>query len=396
MCAQDVSKDGRRAVDADLQVFDLVSGALLARVDPGDADVWTARLTYDGLYVIWLDRLSVRVARVADGALVAHACSHERPTGLCTLDARYTLVVGREDGRVLMMTLVPSRYAADGPRSPAEGPRYGAEGPRYAAEGLRYAADGPRYAAEGPRYDAEGPRYGAEGPRYAAEGPRYGTTPPRSAAEGLRYGAEGPRYAAEGPRYAAEGTRYGATPPRSAAERAALLHAAHDCDVSGLDALYRRRCSGQATRDGDLARASDTIRGALALRARAPLLSTATPKATDAAAWAAGAAAEYRRSCSSSSRGSADDLVAVASDVAGAGEDPLSRRSHSVTDLLAVCTLTRSPPPPLRTPPSAAHKHKFFGCLWDFGATIRSRRRKKHRRRTTADTDSLRDRMPSV
>ena len=361
MCAQDVSKDGRRAVDADLQVFDLASGALLARVDPGDADVWTARLTYDGLYVIWLDRLSVRVARVADGALVAHACSHERPTGLCTLDARYTLVVGREDGRVLMMTLVPSRYAADGPRSPAEGPRYGAEGPRYAAEGLRYAADGPRYAAEGPRYDAEGPRYGAEGPRYAAEGPRYGTTP-----------------------------------PRSAAQRAALLHAAHNCDVSGLDALYRRRCSGQATRDADLARASDTIRGALALRARAPLLSTATPKATDAAAWAAGAAAEYRRSCSSSSRGSADDLVAVASDVAGAGEDPLSRRSHSVTDLLAVCTLTRSTPPPLRTPPSAAHKHKFFGCLWDFGATIRSRRRKKHRRRTTADTDSLRDRVPSV
>jgi len=100
-------------------------------------------------------------------------------------------------------------------------------------------------------------------------------------------------------------------------------------------------------------------------------------------------------------RCSADELLTSASAL-------MDRRSRSVTDVMALCTLNRnedylspaatSPPantaartPPL--PPTPAHK--FLSSLWDFGAHIRKKKARKHRRRAQTDNDS-RDRMPSV
>ena len=111
---RDISKDGAVAVDANLQVFDLDTGALKSSIDHNlDADFSFVRLTDDGRYVVWVDKLSVKVGRACDGALVAHACTHERPTSLCTLDSGYVLVVGREDGRILMMKLLPPEQSDD-------------------------------------------------------------------------------------------------------------------------------------------------------------------------------------------------------------------------------------------------------------------------------------------
>jgi len=292
---QDVSKDGALAVDADLRVFDLDTGQMTSRIDHAvDAatDKEFVRLTDDGEYVVWLDKSSVKVGRVSDGALVGHACTHERPTSLSMLDCGYVLVVGREDGRILMMKLV--------------------------------ADDGPQ---------------------------------PRA---------------------------------HSADERCTAIHGRQTCSEearSAFDAVYRR-CA-QPVRDGDLPRASESIRAALGQRAKAPLLTTATPKSPDSAA------DKYRRSYSQlppmmSPALSCHDIARSTDDLSTAGtgdEGDLMRRSHSVTDILAGCTLHAASPAP-------THKHKFLGCLWDFGATLRNRR-KKYRRRVPAETDA-RDRMPSV
>lgn len=108
---KDMSKDGRIAVDGYLQVYDVKTGRML--VDLGDADDENkefsfVRLTYDGLYVVWIDKVSVKAKRVSDGVLVANISTHERPTSLVTLDYGYILVVGRDDGRVLVMKLIPN------------------------------------------------------------------------------------------------------------------------------------------------------------------------------------------------------------------------------------------------------------------------------------------------
>jgi len=118
---RDISKDGALAVDANLQMFDLESGALKSRIDHSlDGDFSFVRLTDDGRYIVWVDKLSVKVGRTCDGTLIAHACTHERPTSLCLLDAGYVLVVGREDGRILMMKLLPSddRFVDVSPQRP--------------------------------------------------------------------------------------------------------------------------------------------------------------------------------------------------------------------------------------------------------------------------------------
>ena len=333
---RDVSKDGRVAVDANLQVFSLETGALKLRVGDNVGDLTFVRLTYDGRYVVWVDKLSIKVARVCDGAVIADTYTHERVTSLCVLDYGYVLVVGREDGRIIMMKVLPD------------------------------CVDSHR--------------------------------------------------------------------PRTAQERCSLLHSRQMCPddvIASFDSLYQ--CAAHSVKDSELLRPPDSIRHVLALRAKAPLLSTAMWKAADdkyrrsysqlhdsgtltgASSYhdIAGSSSTYDIAGSSSCL---SDLSPVTADMAGASL--IDRRSHSVTDVLALCTLSRHCPgihgtaspthstnsptygttsptataaasPPLRTP-----AHKFLGYIWEFGASIRSRR-KKYRRRARAETNK-RDRMPSV
>jgi len=339
---RDISRDGMLAVDASVQVFSLDTGALKSRIDhqlEGDKDFSFVRLTDDGQYVVWVDKLSVKVGRVSDGSLIAHACTHERPASLSTLDCGYVLVVGRQDGRILMMSLLPDSQQL-------------------------------------------------------------------------------------------------ASRPRNADERCTMMHRRlmfSDKLKAGLDTMYQ--CSVHSVRDAELQRASESIRSVLAQRAKAPLLSTAMSRiAVDPAA------DKYQRSYSQltpisdlheASRltaaesyhditGSAscldDDLSPVtvadrrSADDDVAGEHMLNRRSRSVTDVMASCTLKKhdvrfqSRGASLTRAAAAAATagsqartpaQKFIGCLMDFGANIRSKRKKYPRRRLVTDTDN-RDRMPSV
>ena len=110
---KDLSKDGQLAVDAKLQVYDLATGKLRADLsDEEDKEYHFVRFTYDGLYVVWVDEFSVRVRRVEDGALVAHTSTHERPMSLQTMDFGYIMILGREDGRMLFMKLMPTKSSA--------------------------------------------------------------------------------------------------------------------------------------------------------------------------------------------------------------------------------------------------------------------------------------------
>lgn len=301
----DVSKDGRLAVDARLQVFNVDTGELVSRLHHDDSEpVQLVRLTDDGVYVVWLDKWSVRVSRVSDGSLVAHTCTHERPTSLSMLHHGYVLVVGREDGRMLMMTLVTD------------------------ARHMQLSSC-----------------------------------------------------------------------TQTAAQRSSVIH---NCEWTccerangSFDVLYRH--SVQSVRDSELVRASDNIRTTLVHRAKAPLLSTATSLAASslAASPLAGspvaAGDQYRRSYSSLT---GDHELTCSSDDVSAHDDgrcavlsDMQRRSQSVTDLLGVRCDTGAVLP--------AHRaHRLLSYLWEFGVSIRSRR-KKHRRPTPADIES-RDRMPSV
>jgi len=192
---RDVSKDGLVAVDASLQIYDLDTGALKLHVASAgpDQDFTFVRLTYDSQCVVWVDRLSVKVARVSDGVLIADICTHERPTSLCVLDCGYLLVVGREDGRILMMRLLP---------------------------------------------DDAGQHFS----------------------------------------------------PHTAEERCSILHSRRTCSKANFDVEYQ--CAVQSVRDSELVRASESVRSILTQRAKAPLLSTATNKPTDATT------ERYRRSYS--------------------------------------------------------------------------------------------------
>lgn len=329
---RDMSKDGRLAVDANLQVFSLDTGQMRSQVDhnvDADRDFTFVRLTYDGEHVVWVDKLSVKVSRVCDGSLIAQTCTHERPTSLCTLDYGYVLVVGGEDGRILMMKLLPVSQRCFVGR------------------------------------------------------------------------------------------------PHSAEERSSIIHSSEACTDrvrASFDTIYQS--GAHSVRDGELPRASESTRCILAHRAKAPLLSTAKLKMVDAAAdkylrsysqmtpisdlsegGALTGASSYHDIVSSTDesvavhRRSCDDSAVV---MCGSESAMFTdRRSRSVTDVMALCTLQHrdaaaSPtapvtsPPPLRTP-----AHKFLSYLSDFGATIRSRRRKHRRRQAAADANN-RDRMPSV
>jgi len=347
---RDISKDGMFAVDANIQVFNLDTGALKSHVDhnpEGDKDFSFVRLTDDGQYVVWVDKLFVKVSRTCDGALIAHACTHECPTSLCTLDCGYVLVVGREDGRILMMKLLPD-----------------------CQQSLAVCR------------------------------------------------------------------------PHDAEERCRIIHSCQMCSdkvKASFDIIYQY--SAHSVRDGELQRASESIRGILTQRAKAPLLSTAMSKATDATA------NKYRRSYSqltpisdlhesgrltaassyhdiASSSSCLDDLSPVAAYRCSADDsavltyagdenaEMMRRHSRSVTDVMALCThkqrdvslqsrgttlphaTSKSSPAGATSPPLRVPAHKFLSYFWDFRANIRSRR-KKCRRQLEKDTDS-RDRMPSV
>lgn len=105
---QDISKDGKLAVDGYLQVFDLETGSLVVRLGtcspPGE--LTTVRMTYDGKYVVWVESVSVKVGRVADGTIIGNTSTHERTTCLHTMNFGYVLVLGREDGHLLTMKLI--------------------------------------------------------------------------------------------------------------------------------------------------------------------------------------------------------------------------------------------------------------------------------------------------
>jgi len=112
-----ISCDGRLAVDGFLQVYDLETGKIRAELgdDTDEEREFTfVRLTHDGLYLIWVDKVSVKAKRVSDGTLIAHISTHERPTSLCVLDYGYILVLGREDGRLLIMRLLVDRDQTGG------------------------------------------------------------------------------------------------------------------------------------------------------------------------------------------------------------------------------------------------------------------------------------------
>ena len=313
---QDVSRDGVLAVDSDLQVFNLDSCTLMRRVGH-DTDLAFVRLTYDGEYVVWVDMLSVRVGRVSDGSLIAHTCTHERLTSLCMLDCGYTLVVGREDGRILMMRLLPDSQQCQV-----------------------------------------------------------------------------------------------ICRPHSAEERTTVLRSYETCSntaKASFDLMYQ--CSSQSVRDSELPRASDSIRGVLAQRAKVPLLSTAKFKSVDAVgdkfrrSYSTAApisdSTSYHDIASSSecvdslspgadSRRSADDsdMMLSSSGECGMLSD---RLSSSVSDVMALCTLDRrhaTPPHHDTNSTPRTPAHRLFR-LFQRG------RRKKHRQTAGVRTDS-RDRMPSV
>jgi len=345
---RDISKDGLLAVDASVQVFSLDTGVLKSHVEGADkGDVSFVRLTDDSQFVVWVDALSVKVSRVMDGSLIARACTHERPASLCTLDCGYVLVVGRQDGRILMMTLLPDSHQQS-------------------------------------------------------------------------------------------------SRPRTADERASTLHRRLTCSDqlhAGVDLMYHY--TAHAVRDSDIQRASESVRSVLSQRAKAPLLSTAVSKlAADPAAdkyqrsysqltpitdlhetpARLTAAESYHDIASSSSCLEDTDLspVTAAGYRRSTDDDPLltrheqllNRRSRSVTDVMALCTLkthnvrlqsradslTRGTAHKSSDAGAAAARtpaRKLIGYLVDFGANIRSKRKKYPRRRVATDTDN-RDRMPSV
>jgi hypothetical protein len=64
-------------------------------------------VTDDDKYIVWRERRVVCVGRVSDSTVIACASIHERVTGLSAgLDHGYTLLVGRQDGRVLAACMV--------------------------------------------------------------------------------------------------------------------------------------------------------------------------------------------------------------------------------------------------------------------------------------------------
>ena len=108
----DTSKDGHIGVDSYLQVIDFVSGKIILQCDKQAAlsaqEKPLVRLTYDGQYVIWADTKPaecVKAMRVQDGQLVAEVSTHSKVVSLNVADFGYLVVVGTNDGHLLMFRL---------------------------------------------------------------------------------------------------------------------------------------------------------------------------------------------------------------------------------------------------------------------------------------------------
>ena len=119
---KDVSKDGRLAIDSYLQVFDLKNASKcmnLATIRMRDGveekpeSYKFVKLTHDGKYALWVDRLVVKACRLSDGQIVATTSMHEGPTTMITLDYGYMIVIGRGDGHVITMKLLDQQTMAE-------------------------------------------------------------------------------------------------------------------------------------------------------------------------------------------------------------------------------------------------------------------------------------------
>lgn len=109
----DVSKDGAVGIDQHLQVFDLIKGGLITKLQhcrfrEKPRCHTMVSLSYDGKYVVWVDGLSIKACRLSDQHIVANTSIHEEATSLASLDHGYFFVVGRKDGHVIPMKLVTS------------------------------------------------------------------------------------------------------------------------------------------------------------------------------------------------------------------------------------------------------------------------------------------------
>jgi hypothetical protein len=107
-------------------VFDLTTGDMLMSLetdDLSDSDsdtkktYWPICLTYDGAYGIWVQELSVKVCRLSDGKIIANISTHEKVTSLNTLDYGYLIVIGREDGHMVIMKLLDPQFIPEVQRS---------------------------------------------------------------------------------------------------------------------------------------------------------------------------------------------------------------------------------------------------------------------------------------
>ena len=105
----DFSKDGKLGVDSRLQVFNLLSGRLVCKPKFVDSqERCHVRLTHDGAYMLWADREPadcIRVMHVSSGSVVAEVSTHARVSSLELADHGYLVLVGCEDGHLLMFRL---------------------------------------------------------------------------------------------------------------------------------------------------------------------------------------------------------------------------------------------------------------------------------------------------
>jgi len=351
----DVSKDGRLAVDSSLRVFSLETGCLLSRVGDDDVkDVTLARLTDDGQYVVWVEALSVKVGRVSDGSLVGHTCTHERTASLCTLDCGYVLVVGREDGRILMMSIVTDRDQGD--NSVTLGPRT-ADDRRTA---MMHSAD---VCSQAVKAGFDVLYQGCVQSVKDVELPR--------ASESIRAALT---QRARAPLLSTAMSKPAPAPADSATDKYRRSYSHMPLHASPLGDLHRETASASSSAwcYHDLASTTQRYHSVDDLSASLD----AGPDADLAA-------------------GSVDDSD-VMTPPSGVMID---RRSHSVTDMTLVkhdaSRGDKSSPgeaaSPSARPPTG---HKLLGYLWGFGATIR--KRKKYRRHQLRPHTDNRDRMPSV
>ena len=107
-----ISKDGCRAVDSKLQVYNLFNGerfpSIKLKTLCSQVSSVHVLLTYDGQYVIWADThptFCIKVARVDTGALIAEAGTHSEVRSLGATDYGYTITCGCVDGNIFIFKL---------------------------------------------------------------------------------------------------------------------------------------------------------------------------------------------------------------------------------------------------------------------------------------------------